>query len=71
MDFLPRSLVYNYGDGFAQSNKQMEDMLSQLERFNNQPAKHKNGHQNKSDRSIHNESVYDYYYNDKKKGQHS
>ena len=30
MDFLPRSLVYNYGDTYAESNKLIEDTLAQL-----------------------------------------
>lgn len=32
MDFLPRSLVYNYGDGFAESNREMKIMIEELER---------------------------------------
>jgi hypothetical protein len=31
LDFLPRSLVYNYDDNFAKSNKQMERILQDLE----------------------------------------
>ena len=31
LDFLPRSLVYNYGDNFAESNKMMENILNDLD----------------------------------------
>lgn len=32
MDFLPRSLVYNYGDhNFVESSKQMEKVLEEME----------------------------------------
>ena len=33
-EFLPRSLVYNYGEGFAESNKAMEKVIHELSRGN-------------------------------------
>jgi len=32
MDFLPRSLVYNYGDGLVESNKEMERVIAELQK---------------------------------------